>query len=837
MRYVTSHFFRRLHPDGLTLLLVGSGVLVAGIVLLRQHAHGPYFSIDAVHYLAIARSLASGDGYVSFDGLSPANWPPGFASLMAVGSLFIFDPKDIVGPLNAVALGLTVFITGLWLRERIESHFLVLWGCLALVFSIPLVWVATYALSESVFILFLMLSLVYADRFLRSGSRSSLILAGLFGCLVCLLRYSGVPVVLAVAVMMMFSRSSAGLEKLRRVGFYVSISLLPLCLWMVRNVFVTGTFAGTRIQHEVRVLEDIYMVLKVLTVWLFQVRLQSHNPVYSEPILPFEGVMLWFSLACACVLTVVLWFVALRMFFQWRKDEAMLGRRVFVFLAGSMGLAYAGFLVFQPAVLSVITTVAEFLFPSYALDREEAAIIQTPISTRYVAPLYILLVVVAVHSLDRLLYLVRERERVFSLHELPLIGRIVRDRLIRIRLLSSLIIVGLSLWVCYGGYISALDTREAVVGEGYGRGTKSWRDSPVIEYVRTHLHDGAIFTNGPRYVYLNTLGHKIVRALAPTEELIVKFLDVGLPEFFEDYEEYYDSDDAYIVWMYSAEDLYSYGGADLRLRIPGLEPVAELSDGLVFKVNPSYDPSDAYDAFITFHGEVVSSEEPVIRSEFDVYIGEAELHYVKDPCVLSDIESLFFLHVSPVDVSDLPEERKEYGFDNLGFTFSRWGILSDGACLASVPLPEYAISRIDTGQYVSGGNDIWRERYSVATDDALSVFQELSGNGIEPAIRSVFNVYVDDRRLVYVKQQCTDQDRDTRFFLHVRPADADDLMEEGKGAGFDNLDFNLGEHGGESDGGCFAAVELPEYEIESISTGQFTADGRVWSEELEVGVK
>ena len=70
----------------------------------------------------------------------------------------------------------------------------------------------------------------------------------------------------------------------------------------------------------------------------------------------------------------------------------------------------------------------------------------------------------------------------------------------------------------------------------------------------------------------------------------------------------------------------------------------------------------------------------------------------------------------------------------------------------------------------------------------------------------------------------------------MRPADADELPEERKEYGFDNLDFNLPERGGEMDGGCFAVVKLPEYQIASISTGQYTADGQVWSEELEVGV-
>ena len=130
--------------------------------------------------------------------------------------------------------------------------------------------------------------------------------------------------------------------------------------------------------------------------------------------------------------------------------------------------------------------------------------------------------------------------------------------------------------------------------------------------------------------------------------------------------------------------------------------------------------------------------------------------------------------------------------------------------------------------------DLWRESYSMTTPDALSVFQELSDDGVEPVVRSVFDVYIADGRLIYAKSSCTDDDRENRFFLHVRPANVSDLPEGPRQRGLENLDFNLWEHGGESAGACFAVVDLPAYGIAGISTGQFTSDGRVWSEDLEV---
>ena len=65
----------------------------------------------------------------------------------------------------------------------------------------------------------------------------------------------------------------------------------------------------------------------------------------------------------------------------------------------------------------------------------------------------------------------------------------------------------------------------------------------------------------------------------------------------------------------------------------------------------------------------ITAGEPVVRSSFDVYLIENELTYVKEPCVPADTEPRFFLHVIPADANDLPAVRKQYGFDNLDFSW------------------------------------------------------------------------------------------------------------------------------------------------------------------------
>lgn len=89
-----------------------------------------------------------------------------------------------------------------------------------------------------------------------------------------------------------------------------------------------------------------------------------------------------------------------------------------------------------------------------------------------------------------------------------------------------------------------------------------------------------------------------------------------------------------------------------------------------------------------------------IDSVFDVYRHKDKLVYLKEPCTPDDTEEGFYLHFIPVDEDDLPANRKQYGFDNYDFVFSQYGMHFDGKCMASVPLPQYEIARIRTGQYI-----------------------------------------------------------------------------------------------------------------------------------------
>ena len=71
------------------------------------------------------------------------------------------------------------------------------------------------------------------------------------------------------------------------------------------------------------------------------------------------------------------------------------------------------------------------------------------------------------------------------------------------------------------------------------------------------------------------------------------------------------------------------------------------------------------------------------------------------------MDARFFLHIIPDNPADLSASGRERGFDNADFRFADRGARIDGKCVTERELPDYAIDRIRTGQFVGDAGELW----------------------------------------------------------------------------------------------------------------------------------
>ena len=116
-----------------------------------------------------------------------------------------------------------------------------------------------------------------------------------------------------------------------------------------------------------------------------------------------------------------------------------------------------------------------------------------------------------------------------------------------------------------------------------------------------------------------------------------------------------------------------------------------------------------------------------------------------------------------------------------------------------------------------------------------------AGDYCERLADSNFDIYLDEnadedeRRLIYIKRPCADEDAQTQFFLHIFPFNARDLPARRQEHGFASLDFNFsGDEVNTLTEWCIAIAPLPRYAIKRIRTGQFTDEAEAWRADIEL---
>ena len=226
---------------------------------------------------------------------------------------------------------------------------------------------------------------------------------------------------------------------------------------------------------------------------------------------------------------------------------------------------------------------------------------------------------------------------------------------------------------------------------------------------------------------------------------------------------------------------------------------------------------------------------PVKPAAFEVFLdraaGRNRLLYAKDNCTPAEYATPITLHIYPANRADLPAESRDSGFENRDFYLTGEGGRPGEACLAAIFLPAYPIAAIRTGQA-----NRWETNLYPPADpgDLRAAYAALST--IQPAAQADFDLYLQDTRLIYLRETCAAADTAAGFFLHIIPQDVANLPAERRPAGFANLDFAFARWGGSFDGKCLAAIPLPDYPIKTIRTGQhIPGPGELWAVELAVG--
>ena len=652
----------RLGRDPFALLIAGIAGLGTAHILVRTAPYGAAIFPDSTRLLSTALNFLAGEGWRDFTGELLTIIPPLFPLLLAAGGWVGIDPLAAGRWVNAIAFGLTILAAGNWLRSNLRSQWLALAATATMATSLPLShWASSY-MTEPLFVLFALLALIQLAAFLHRRTAAPLWWAAVFTALAALTRYPGVALI-GTGVLLLWP-----LARWKETLVFGAASSLPMLAVLARNWAVSGNLTratGNRTETAGQSLSDgLRQTVDVFRGWI----VPPNTP---------DGLAYLLGLAVGLVglagATVIL-----RGHQPAPEDAPAYSRLGPAIPFGVFALIYLAFMV----------AVVPFT-------------VRNGIGSRYLLPVYIPLLLTVVFLLDRFLSI-----RMAAIHY----------GIASLVLLGTLVHIG-----CSARENLRLTARAYVAGyTDRTYNTARWQHSETLAYLRDNPIEGRIYSNSfiawfwdrtaaPGKYQL--VGEKRIVAEEPPFSRLAQ----DLRRWTE------DGTDAHIVWFrdFSKPALRGYDLMDVGC-LPGVEPVAELADGVVFRATAAepFDPDQHRARRQRYIDQLIQQAgERVVRAHWDVYRNGRKLTYRKQPCAPADTQAKFVLHVLPADPAVLPAYRQRYGYDNLGFYFDRYnvrrGVQRGDQCIAIVLLPNYPIDRIRVGQWIAVENrTLWEAELS-----------------------------------------------------------------------------------------------------------------------------
>lgn len=412
----------------------------AVLVYISTRKYGIGLSPDSVNYLAAARSLAAGQGWLDFSGEYFTLWPPLYPVIMAFFILINLEPLEAMVVLNIMIFAATIYISTKLFSRVIKSKALLILGIFAISTAPVLLENYKMAWTEPLFILLVLLFINFLIKYIKEKNWKYLLVMAIVSALVCIQRYIGVAVVLTGLFFIIFPLIKQGQKQIIKHGFvYLAIALAPLLIWLGRNYYLTSSLAGTRMDSPFGLLINIGTYLDAVSSWLV---------VGWSAFSPFK-VLIFLSLVLVLILATIL----LRSRYKNIAPNRQSIKPLVIYT------------IFYTLVVFILTIQGTWQY----------------VDGRYLSPIYVLMLCFFLVGVENLLLLIKSKK--------------IKPRL------QYLVICFVALLFMFSFIKSvSLVNTWYMYGAGWYR-DKNWQESSFIKSLKNYDFDGNIYSNDPRGAY------------------------------------------------------------------------------------------------------------------------------------------------------------------------------------------------------------------------------------------------------------------------------------------------------------------------------------------------
>lgn len=255
-------------------------LLSIAIILVSVFLQGTLVGPDSLTYLRSAEVFFTTNHFQA-----SVQFPPLYSILLK--ALMVLGFSDVR---SASVLNILSFSSSLWVCSYLFMYTEVINRKKSVLLSILLmssyVVFITYRqmMTESLFILLVLINIALLMRYTRKPSMKLMVLASLVAALSALSRYAGVAVMLSTLLILFTYAPSKSLKQGFNIGLLWGLGSVPFGLWLLRNNLLYSTFTGREVTSHDRhfegfsyyldVFDQLYfprMIPEQLRYWLFVV--------------------------------------------------------------------------------------------------------------------------------------------------------------------------------------------------------------------------------------------------------------------------------------------------------------------------------------------------------------------------------------------------------------------------------------------------------------------------------------------------------------------------------------------------------------------------------------
>lgn len=190
-------------------------------------------------------------------------WAPLYQFVLAcLSKIFGTTIINVARWLNIFLIFAFSFLSMVLCRKLTKNLIILFAFGLSITFSRPINLFFCHAVSEPLFILFLLIITFAVEK----TTYKRLILSGFLTSLAILTRYAGVAIVPSVCLYIFIQKSEFA-EKIKKCFCYSTIPTLTYILYLVRNYYFTGTLMGPRTTSNSGLISNCERAVSTVVLW------------------------------------------------------------------------------------------------------------------------------------------------------------------------------------------------------------------------------------------------------------------------------------------------------------------------------------------------------------------------------------------------------------------------------------------------------------------------------------------------------------------------------------------------------------------------------------------